>query len=375
MAYDHGAFALFSEPVPERHPDRTNPQPFFVDGRALETTPVFDAYWYFAAERQRIFFKRIARTNEPVLSDDPILQDYKFTNAYRASDRVSQYLIRSVIYPDATVFGPEDTFFRILLFKIFNKIETWEALESEFGPICLSKYDFGHFDSFLADRQSLGVTNYAAAYIMPSAGNVFGHKRKHSNHLALIEWMLEKHFPQRLASADTMAEGFDLFLSAPSLGPFLAYQFVTDINYSPLTRFSEMEFVVPGPGALDGISKCFDDTSGRSPTQIIQAVTQQQVSMFKARSIEFPSLWGRPLQMIDCQNLFCEISKYSRVAFPDIAGVAGRTRIKQKYKPTGPTPAPFYPPDWGLNDKIGRMFDQPAFAGSEIARAEQLKLF
>ena len=42
------------------------------------------------------------------------------------------------------------------------------------------------------------------------------------------------------------------------VGDFLAYQFITDINYSTLTDFSEMEFTVPGPGARDGIHKCFE---------------------------------------------------------------------------------------------------------------------
>jgi len=43
---------------------------------------------------------------------------------------------------------------------------------------------------------------------------------------------------------------------------FLAYQFVTDINYSEITDFSEMDFVVPGPGARDGLKKCFADSAG-----------------------------------------------------------------------------------------------------------------
>jgi len=32
---------------------------FEVKGQLLETTPVFKQYWHFAAERQKIFFKRI----------------------------------------------------------------------------------------------------------------------------------------------------------------------------------------------------------------------------------------------------------------------------------------------------------------------------
>ena len=60
-------------------------------------TKVFDTYWKFAAERQSIFFKKVNKHPLP-WTKDPILEKYKFTNAYRASDRISQYLIKEVIY-------------------------------------------------------------------------------------------------------------------------------------------------------------------------------------------------------------------------------------------------------------------------------------
>jgi len=60
-------------------------------------------------------------------------------------------------------------------------------------------------------------------------------------------------------------------------------------------------------------------------------------------------LRGRPLQLIDCQNLFCEVDKYARVAHPQITGRSGRTRIKQLFAPVvDPVPA-WFPPKWGLN--------------------------
>jgi hypothetical protein len=168
--------------------------------------------------------------------------------------------------------------------------------------------------------------------------------------------MMAERYPQRLSAAKTMTEGYNLLLAAPSIGPFLAYQFVTDINYGPLTEFSEMEFVKAGPGALDGISKCFVSTEGLSPEEIIRHMAASQRDYFERFEIEFNDLWGRELQLIDCQNLFCEISKYSRAAYPQIQGLSGRTRIKQKYKPQGRLPAPFYPPDWGLNTRIKKEF-------------------
>ena len=108
----------------------TAPSPNIVP---LKPTPVYDSYWRFAAERQHVFFRRLKRLPPP-WTDDPILQTYKFTNAYRASDRVSQYLIRRVIYRDDLPDDPAEVVFRVLLFKLFNRIETWELLEKAVGP-------------------------------------------------------------------------------------------------------------------------------------------------------------------------------------------------------------------------------------------------
>ena len=61
--------------------------------------PVFDMYWYFAAERQHIFESRVAGEAGP-WTDDEIFREFKFCNVYRAADRVSQFLIRDVIYKE-----------------------------------------------------------------------------------------------------------------------------------------------------------------------------------------------------------------------------------------------------------------------------------
>lgn len=66
-------------------------------GRVLVATTVYDTYWRFATKRQEMFMQRVAGSPPP-WSDDPVLSQHRFTNAYRASDRVSQYLIRNVLY-------------------------------------------------------------------------------------------------------------------------------------------------------------------------------------------------------------------------------------------------------------------------------------
>jgi alpha-glutamyl/putrescinyl thymine pyrophosphorylase clade 1 len=109
-----------------------------------------------------------------------------------------------------------------------------------------------------------------------------------------------------------------------------------------------MDFVVAGPGARSGIDKCFTDIAPWGYEDVIRWTTEQSAEAFARREIPFLDLWGRQLHLIDCQNLFCEVDKYARVAHPEIAGHSGRTRIKQKYRPD-PTPLSYaYPPKWQI---------------------------
>jgi hypothetical protein len=323
---------------------------------------VYESYWRFAAERQAMFFRR-ARGEIRPWTDNPVLGVYKFTNAYRASDRVSQYLIRHVIYRDDLPRSPREVFFRILLFKLFNKIETWELLEQAFGAITFEDYRFAHYDVVLSRAMQTGQRIYSAAYIMPPGSQSFGRSAKHQNHLLLLESMMADRLPERMAQTPTMQGGFEKLRGYPTVGDFLAYQFITDINYSELTDFSEMDFVVPGPGARDGLRKCFVDPGGLNEPELIRLVADLQEKEFERLGLDFQTLWGRRLQLIDCQNLFCEVDKYARVAHPSVLGRTGRVRIKQKFEATPEPLNLFYPPKWKLNNKIRVAAPERAKAG------------
>jgi hypothetical protein len=319
-----------------------------VRGRRFSVTQVFDTYWNFAAERQKAYFRYLER-RWPFTSD-PILAEFKFTNAYRAADRTSQYLIRSVIYVQEPL-SSEDIFFRILLFKFFNKIETWELLRSQLGNISYASYRFDDYDCVLNEALARRERIYSAAYIMPSGGPG-GETRKHRTHLHLLERMMTDKLPTKIARCKSMEQAFSLLRAYPTLGDFLAYQFVTDLNYSELCDFTEAEFVAAGPGAHDGLKKCFPEADRTQSSYLIRLMYEMQDECFAEMGLEFRSLWGRKLQLIDCQNLFCEVDKYSRVAHPEIEGISGRTRIKQAFHPKGDIAPPFFPPKWGINDKI-----------------------
>ena len=313
----------------------------------MTPTIVFDTYWRFAAERLAMYYRRLA---DPAgaCTADPILSGFRFTNTFRASDRVSQYLISEVQAGADRSQDPREVFFRTILFKIFNRIETWEALEQHLGPMTWADLNAAALDHTLENLRKRGNSIYSAAYIMPSPS--YGRPRKHSNHIALLLQMMKDRLPERIKQAPSLRTVYDLVLSYPGIGPFLAFQYTIDLNYSSILDFDEADMVVAGPGALDGISKCFSDTGRATAEDIIRWMTDRQESEFARLGLRFDGLYGRRMQPIDCQNVFCEISKYARVAHPDISGIANRTRIKQIYRPNNrPLPAPQFPARWGLH--------------------------
>jgi hypothetical protein len=315
-----------------------------VAGRKLRPTEVFDTYWRFAAARHALYVRRLAGDPSP-WSEDPILRDHRFTNAYRAADRVSQFLIREVIYGERAPQDVQDVVFRILLFKFFNRIDTWRGLEKSLGQIAWNSFEFESFRVVL-DKLARDGPVYSAAYVMPPPR--LGEPSKRMNHLRLLEKMMNDGLPTFVTENERLKTVYERLRSYPSIGRFLAFQFTIDLNYSDLMEADEDEFVVAGPGACDGVVKCFGPEARGIEAEVIRYMADTQESHFARLGIDFPGLFGRRLHLIDCQNLFCEVDKYARVAHPSVRGISGRSRIKQRFRPLAEPLSAFFPPKWRL---------------------------
>ena len=166
-----------------------------------------------------------------------------------------------------------------------------------------------------------------------------------------------------------MAAAFGVLAGYPGVGGFLAYQYLIDLNYSAQLGFSEMEFVVAGPGAKDGLRKCFGRAAAGIEADLIRFMAETQDEQFTRLGLRFRGLRGRRLQLIDCQNLFCEVDKYARVAHPEVEGISGRTRIKQAYRRDAAPLTAWFPPKWGLNETYLPSVPKPS-GGAERSRLQ-----
>lgn len=311
----------------------------------------FKYYFHFMQQRMDIFWERYEGHSYP-WTKDKILRIHKFTNVYRSSDRVSQYLIKNVIYDNTEKYTEEDILLRILIFKVFNKIETWEYLKKNLGEITLQNFDIKYITKLLTERIAQKPI-FSSAYLMTGCHHDFlQYSSKHERWLMMIEReFIKGNLFSKILKAKSLEEIFNLLSECPFIGDFLAYQYAIDFNYSDVIDFDENSFVKAGIGAVRGIKKCFIKTKGYSNEDLIK-YTQDHLDIYRDKYgyTNFKNLFGREPTLIDLQNCFCETDKYLRAKMPELK--VDNTRIKQKYKNSKSEICYFFPPKWHINDKI-----------------------
>ena len=317
----------------------------------------FTWYLYWICERMDIFWRKYSGDRKP-WTEDKILQNFKFTNVYRCLDRVSQYLLSHVIY-NGKQYEPEDIFFRILLFKHFNKVETWELLEKEFGDIT---YETGleNIARFLDDCIDKGIAIYGNAYIIncffyqyPEYAHIAGMSKHRAHFLIYEDEIFQNGHLYDFLEAKSLEELFGVFRKMKIYGDFTAQQYAIDLNYSTLFNFDENDFVITGPGSIRGIERTFEDARGCDYVGVIKWVHknfEELMSHFeKETGMEFKPLPNRLPTLIDLQNCFCETDKFLRGMWIETPGVKVKgQRIKHTYLPNKERIEYVFPEKWGV---------------------------
>lgn len=317
---------------------------------------VLQYYFYFMQERMDMFWRKVDGHRHNVWSQDPILRTYKFTNVYRAFDRVSQYLIKNVIYKEINQYTAKDVLLRIIVFKIFNKIETWEYLVNNKAVITIDQFD-PHEISVLLSRRQQHCPIFNNAYMMTGSHKEYDYlPNKHEKWLTMVKKeMIDGGVFDDILCSKSMESVYNRLLKCSFLGSFLAYQYTIDLNYSPYLNFSEDSFVKAGIGAIRGIKKCFVNYGSCYE----DAIHYIQDNFCKLQSkygyTTFRPLPGHPPTLIDLQNCFCETDKYLRAKMPELK--VDNVRIKQKYKESSEKIDFFFPPKW--NVKVENLCTRP----------------
>jgi hypothetical protein len=307
---------------------------------ALQPTFGFDKLWRWVKERHTIYTARREGKLSP-WTTDAILAAYKFTNVFRELDRESQACIR-IVNSGPSLDSFEEQFFRTVAFKTFNLDSTWQKLTTGLGEEPrLSNFDLDRYCSILPADGIYSNAYYGAYPCTDLEWEAIGLTReKYAKkfHLRVLQIMIEQGIPAKAAAAASLEEIAALLQSFPRLGSFKAGQFALDLNYGPHLYLPVDCFVVAGPGARNGIDRCFA-AHGKRYNEVIRLICQyQDECSLAAVGSKVARLQGWAPAPMTVQNWFCEISKYLR------------GDSKNKYSvPAGtikPLPEPILPPWW-----------------------------
>lgn len=117
------------------------------------------------------------------------------------------------------------------------------------------------------------------------------------------------------------------------LGPFLAYQIWVDFTYNEDYPFSENHFTIAGPGCRAGIDLLFADKGGMTHDECIFWLRDNQDKVFAPYDYERETFWlheapeDKCMNVMQLENMFCELQKYTRCVQAIIAGNKPRGKV------------------------------------------------
>ncbi|KAI0259319.1 hypothetical protein BC834DRAFT_943413 [Gloeopeniophorella convolvens] len=315
-----------------------------IAGRKFTLSPVIDTLFKWMAERHAIHQRRLAGQPWP-WTDDPILQQHAFTNVFRIYDRVTQYIIRNVIEK-----GDQDlheTCFRVILFRCFNRTSTWELLVKHFGQPTWRGFDLAAYEAVLYDEYRQNTRLYGASYILPApelGGTSLdgtGLKVNFANHLRLLKVMMETDLPGQLAGLSELSDAWERVSLYPSMGVFLSFQLLLDLNMIPQLSYPE-DWAVCGPGAVSCLLKIFGPKVRGVHGQALTWLHETQDIHFARVGIPQdcrPRLGAaRQLSLVDFEHSLCECDIYSRKAHPELKGQRQKISTRRRFSSKRPPP-------------------------------------
>ncbi|KDQ63453.1 hypothetical protein JAAARDRAFT_202897 [Jaapia argillacea MUCL 33604] len=294
------------------------PKTVTIAGRKLPVSPVLDTLFLWIAERHRILLRRVAGDPAP-WTEDPIFAAHRFTNVFRVFDRTTQFILHNVINKGRSDLV--ESCFRVILFRFFNRIDTWELLTSSLGELTWAKFDLEEYESVLGEAVESRTALYGSAYILPAP--TLGAERNFQNHLRLLSVMMEQGLPAQLKKVQHLRDAYELIRVYPSMGDFTAFQLLLDLNMTSHFNYPENEWAICGPGSQAALKKIFGTDVAGIETEAMLYLHQTQDSHFARLGIKNPprlSSRHTELSLVDLEHSLCECEKYSRAKHPEIRG-------------------------------------------------------
>lgn len=324
------------------------------------------AFFAYARERQAVLLRRRVGLQRQEWTSDPILRDNRFCNVFREDDRTTIWFRGSV---RERLRDRPEVLLATVVFRWFNRITTGEAIFSQ-ARLDTEPPGATAWDEFLASGDTrvlrdaiLKHVGYAGpfvtgAYIIKTPngmdkldGVLYGIRE----FVARSGWKSygEKCIEANSFDDSSLQETWAWLCQFPYLGPFMAYEVVSDLRYTALLDQAPdiMTWANAGPGATRGLNRIW----GRTPIDKTIPARQQSEEMRELLCCSlYPEYWPQispssgnlitdsevvttgeretfskdwpAWDMRTVEHTLCEFDKHQRVTL-------GQGRMKQRFVP------------------------------------------
>jgi hypothetical protein len=264
-----------------------------------------------AYERHYIYTRKEEGQPKP-WTDNKVFQEWRFCNVFRHLDKVTKYIIKSIIQPNE---DRSDLWKGIIVARFFSKITTIELLLRE---KCL----------FENHKEAVKLLKGVKEPIMTSAFilNPLQIKGKYYPKLYtpfyICKIIEEEHTVPLNGSLQYL---FNIFVQLPSTAGFMAYEYVTDFSYSkryfpvkPIDRYTWGNFTI---GSLRGLKRICglkpDKTKHNLPIEEMtkEILSYWQNDVYKKGLLDVKGFEPfKDISMREVEHWLCEYDKYKRIS-------------------------------------------------------------
>ena len=263
-----------------------------------------ERFLYWIEERHKMFLKRHRDKQPPPWSDDPVMNTVFFTNPYRENDRVTRWYRANIRQP---LYGDPAVFFATVAYRRFNSVQTGRALRNRGLHL---KWDtrkaIRAIDQMVADT---GQPYLSGAYMI-----FCPHGRRKVEYLCECNeevWDKRKEHIKFLDDCDTLQRAWRYLKNFRNLGPFIAYEWVTDLRHTHfLKEATDVDsWCAFGPGAFRGLHRLtIGEPNSKKVHPNALPLATELLAIVRERLSHMPHF-----EMREIEHSLCEFDKYERV--------------------------------------------------------------
>ena len=267
-------------------------------------------FYNWINKRHAIYLKRLENPFDPPWTNDLILQSYKFTNVFRELDRTTRWMRKNWTKPN------KDKSYAEIIFNccLFRMIGTSEFADDH-GWVSNYEWDPDYTINVIEDRLTENRRCFTGAYIITNQGLKAKKSQVVVNHFLKPIWE-DRNKLAECAKTNSLEELHKRFAEYKGWGGggFMAYEVVTDLNYTPVLEKATDRYTWAnaGPGAIRGLNRLSDRPLNKKITQKIANEEMHYLMMQK----HLYCMEHVPLSEIDMRAIehsLCEWDKYERV--------------------------------------------------------------